>query len=145
MAICTDTVWVNTQSVGIHLHPTDGTTHIFNAGWRFRFLNQAVVHICYDIAFHGIVNHEGAIDHVVLGACTPAATVDDEDGGTVLLGTEEGLCEVEHSAGAHIGAVGDVFGHGDFFLLVLCRQREDGCEQRGCHQHYSHTSRYHVI
>ena len=58
--------------------------------------------------------------------------MDDEDGGSVLLGAEEGLCEVEHGAGAYIGTVGDVFGHGDFLLLGLCRRRENGCEQQGC-------------
>ena len=124
VAVGADAVGVDAQSAGVRLHPADGAAHILNAGGQRGLLCESVVHVAHHVALHGVVHHQRSVDHIVLRPCTPSAAVNDKDGGSVPLWSEEWLCQIEHSARPYIGAVGDVLRDGDLFLLRLCCQHE---------------------
>ena len=88
MAIGADALWVDTQLLGIGFHPSNGAAHILDAGRQRRLLNQAVVHVADHVAFHGIVDHQCAIDHIILRSRTPSATMNNEDGWAASLRSE---------------------------------------------------------
>ena len=124
MTVSANAVGVDAQLLCMSLHPSHGTAHVLNAGWHRCLLRKAVVHICHHISLHGIINHQRAIDSIVLGASAPASSMNDEDGRSVGLLTEQGLCQVEHSAFSHIRAVRNVLRHGNLSFTGLCHHRQ---------------------
>ena len=115
---------VDAELVGMSLHPADGAAHVLDAGGQRCLLHEAVVHVGDDVALHGIVNHERAIDSIVLRAGAPSPTMNDEDGRAVLLWAEEGLCEVEDTGGSF--SIIDILRDGDLLLGRLHEALHDG-------------------
>jgi hypothetical protein len=74
---------------------------------------------------------------VVLRASAPAATMDDEDGGTARLGAKLRLGHVEHRALTHVGAIGNVLGHFDAVSGFLGRYAEGRQQEQSCEKGFS--------
>ena len=132
MAVGADALRVDAQFLGVTLYPSYGGLHVLDAGGQRSLLHQSVVHVADHVALHGIVDHQRAVNHVVLRPGAPSAAVDNQDGGPVGLRSEQRLRHVEYSTWAYVGAIGHVLSHGNLLLLRLGCHRECQQEQKCC-------------